>query len=309
MIVIARNYGQLGNRLMLSANLIAAACELDVPLRNPSFSQYASYFTSTANDLWCRFPSRSDDATTTAPPRPIARQALYRSVYLTGRTLAHLRMTRLPFHLIRMTGERKFDLQSAEFASMARSGRPVLVSGWHFHAGSWLHKHADVIRDFYRIRPDHQRNVDELVGRARSTSDILVGVHVRGGDYATFKNGRYFYSIPKYVAAMKRIRDRFSGAKVTFLVCGNVPLVQEDFGDLDVHFGTGQMVEDMYSFAAADLLIGPPSTFTGWASFYGQIPLWAMNSADEPFDAVRLPPGSRLNQIMNPVAGDGIAAA
>ncbi|MGB7324862.1 MAG: hypothetical protein WBD31_08310, partial [Rubripirellula sp.] len=41
MIVIARNFGQLGNRLLLSANLIAAAREHGVQLLNPSFAGYA----------------------------------------------------------------------------------------------------------------------------------------------------------------------------------------------------------------------------------------------------------------------------
>ena len=59
------------------------------------------------------------------------------------------------------------------------------------------------------------------------------------------------------------------------------------FGDLQVHFGPGHIVEDMYAMAEADLLIGPPSTYTGWASFYGKVPLVVMESAD---DSVEIPP-------------------
>ena len=52
-IVIVRNFGQLGNRLLLSAHLIAAAREYGVTLVNPSFAEYAQYFPSTASD-WPR---------------------------------------------------------------------------------------------------------------------------------------------------------------------------------------------------------------------------------------------------------------
>jgi len=36
------------------------------------------------------------------------------------------------------------------------------------------------------------------------------------------------------------------------------------------------MVEDLYALAECDYIIGPPSTYTLWASFYGDTPLWFM---------------------------------
>ncbi len=56
MIVIARSFGQLGNRLFLYGHFIAAAAEYGVTLANPCFAEYAHLFPSTANDLWCRYP-------------------------------------------------------------------------------------------------------------------------------------------------------------------------------------------------------------------------------------------------------------
>jgi len=38
----------------------------------------------------------------------------------------------------------------------------------------------------------------------------------------------------------------------------------------------------MYGFARCDYLIGPPSTFTMWASFYGQVPLNIICRNDQP---------------------------
>jgi len=48
-----------------------------------------------------------------------------------------------------------------------------------------------------------------------------------------------------------------------------------------VTFGTGDLIEDMYAFARCDYLIGPPSTFTLWASFYGCVPLNLIRSSDQ----------------------------
>ena len=43
---------------------------------------------------------------------------------------------------------------------------------------------------------------------------------------------------------------------------------------------SGVAVEDLYALAGCDLLIGPPSTFTQWASFYGKVPLYHAWSPD-----------------------------
>ena len=57
---------------------------------------------------------------------------------------------------------------------------------------------------------------------------------------------------------------------------------EEAFPSFDVVLGNGQIVEDMYAFAACDYIVGPPSTYTGWASFYGDKGLYFIrNTADE----------------------------
>jgi hypothetical protein len=53
------------------------------------------------------------------------------------------------------------------------------------------------------------------------------------------------------------------------------------FAGLNVTFGTGDLIEDMYAFASCDYLIGAPSTFTMWASFYGKVPLNVIRSPDQ----------------------------
>ena len=47
------------------------------------------------------------------------------------------------------------------------------------------------------------------------------------------------------------------------------------------HLGSGDLIEDMYGFARCDYLIGPLSTFTMWASFYGGVPLNTIRFADQ----------------------------
>ena len=84
---------------------------------------------------------------------------------------------------------------------------------------------------------------------------------------------------------MHNIADQFPTRKIAFLLCSNGKFNHADFNGLKVRPGPGHLVEDMYSLAETDFMVGPPSTYTEWASFYGQKPLLVMNSVEVPIDA------------------------
>ncbi len=287
MIVIARSFGQLGNRLFLYAHMIAAAREYGVQLANPCFAEYAHLFPATAADLWCRYPQ---SPITTNPPSLRKRKILAKSIYLASRSLSAVRLTHYPFHVLRIKGKQACDLGSDNFASLARSDRHLLTLGWLFRSQLLFNRHADAVRDHFQIALQHRQRVDCLIAAIRAESDVIVGVHIRHGDYANFMNGQYFYSVSQYADTMRNIAQQLTGQRVAFLVCSNIAIDQSDFGELRVHFGPGHIIEDMYAMAEADLLVGPPSTYTGWASFYGDVPLVAMQTADQPIDISAIRP-------------------
>lgn len=293
MIVIARHYGQLGNRLLLYGHFIAAAAEYGVKLANPCFAEYAHLFPSTANDLWCRYPVEPSMA---RAPSLRMRKLVSKSVYLGARGLSIVGLGRAPIRVIRIKGDETCDLGGHEFAAAAWSGH-VMAQGWLFRSARLMDKHAGIVREHFRIAQPHQAAVDRLMDSLRNDSDVIVGVHVRQGDYATFLDGKYFYTVSQYVEIMRDIVDQLSPRRVGFLVCSNVDLHPRDFLGMRVRFGTGQLIEDLYAFAAVDMLVGPPSTFTRWASFYGDVPLAMIESADEPVEV-----GSLIQQQVVRVA-------
>jgi len=70
--------------------------------------------------------------------------------------------------------------------------------------------------------------------------------------------------------------------RVKYLVCSDEKQDEQFFAGLNYILGNDNQLEDMYSFAACDYLIGPPSTYTMWASFYGSIPLFVVDTLDKP---------------------------
>ena len=52
------------------------------------------------------------------------------------------------------------------------------------------------------------------------------------------------------------------------------------FSDLPCRFVHGRAVEDQWMMSQCDYLMGPPSTFSAWASFMGKVPIARMWSTE-----------------------------
>ena len=116
-----------------------------------------------------------------------------------------------------------------------------------------------MVRHHFRLPDNNRAAVDRLMRDLRQDSDVVIGIHIRHGDYATFMDGRYYYSLDQYAALMHRVVEQLSGQRVKFLVCSNAKWIPEIFEGLDVTPGTGHITEDMYALAETDLIFGPPS--------------------------------------------------
>lgn len=268
MVVIAKKVGRLANRILLFAHFIGAALEHGFRVVNPAFERYAGYFPATSRDLFCRYP----------PAGPfvslgfLGRSALYRTVLYSANTLHTLQRINIDTGVIRLRRDQSLDLDGPAFLNRLGRHRVLFVQDWFFRSASDCEKHGNAIRTFFTPWQHHLQKSRMLVAPARHKGGLLVGVHVRQGDYRTFKDGRYFYSHGQYRTLMEQVRSAYPGRTVSFLVCSDAPVPAGAFRGLDVHYGNGHELEDLYALASCDLLMGPPSTYSRWASFYGKVP-------------------------------------
>ena len=144
-----------------------------------------------------------------------------------------------------------------------------------------LSKHAPFIREYFKPIEHHQKNINILISDIREKYDLIVGVHLRKGDYKTWMNGKYYYSDDTYLSFINSMKNILKDKSIAFLLCSNEEIDLNHFNDKDIFTGTGHLVEDLYSFSECDYLIGPPSTYTMWASFYGKTPLRLIKDPDE----------------------------
>jgi hypothetical protein len=132
---------------------------------------------------------------------------------------------------------------------------------------------------------------------------LLVGVHVRRTDYERFKDGRFFYSHAQYRDLMVSVEAIFPERDVTFLVCSDERVPSEAFAGLDVVRGPGQELEDLYALASCDLIIGPPSTYSAWASYYGEVPRCQISDPTELVARTSFVVDRRLGRRGEPASG------
>lgn len=178
----------------------------------------------------------------------------------------------LPVLILRAPDDTELDLSKdprMQFIVSSGEETIVLLDGWLIRANQDLEERAGELRRYFTPQPETTAAVERVSVPLRARTDAVVGVHIRRKDYRDFMGGRYFWPVERYLAWMRELTRAVPDRKLSFLVCSDEPLQAEQFAEFDFSFGPGSAVADMYSFARCDVLFGPPSTFTGWAHFYG----------------------------------------
>jgi len=286
LLIIALRCGRLGNRLALFANLIAYAAEHGHRLVNVTFHSYAHLFEVTRRDLYCRYPiARRRSLLDAIPPvgkairqtRLLYHPLRYLSLWNEKRPLFGKRVVTLrerPKQMIIL-------LDSPEVRAQIAEARVVFVYGWVFRAPEAMRNHAEVIRAYFRPIAEYERSTTQAVERLRQQADVVLGVHIRHADQRTWFGGKYFFEAARYAQWMHELAAQFPGKRVAFLVCSDEPRRLDEFAGLTVGFAPGSPVEDMYALAKCDYVFGAVSSFTQWASFYGNKPLFQVRDTND----------------------------
>lgn len=175
--------------------------------------------------------------------------------------------------------------------SLQGEGTPIQVSkipkGFVIKTGGWFtafenfYAHQDTIRAYFRPVRKFEMQVEKYMSTHKKPAKILIGVHIRKGDYKEFMDGQFYYENDIYCQKMKDLIALFPEKEVQFMIASNEPIESSDFEGIDFFKAPNHFLLDLYSLAQCDYLIGPPSTYTMWASFYGRKPLQKIHSREQ----------------------------
>ncbi|MEA4915956.1 alpha-1,2-fucosyltransferase [Proteiniphilum sp.] len=160
--------------------------------------------------------------------------------------------------------------------------------GWHTRRDTrYLAAAKKEIIHIFTPKKEITEKASEFIDKIRETADIIVGVHVRRGDYKIWNNGHFFYELYQYADFMERIEKLFPHQKVSFFISSNEWFEINEFPGLSCYrFERNQPsaeILDLYTLSMCDYIIGPFSTYSRWASFIGEKPLCFLETVDQSF--------------------------
>ncbi|MBD2338953.1 alpha-1,2-fucosyltransferase [Calothrix sp. FACHB-156] len=274
MIIVSQKTGQLANRLFLFSHLIANSVKYKYTLFNPTFDDYSSFFEATDTNYFYGYPIHLQP--TSIP-----------GFYLINRIFKKLIKEKLElgcFQYINLSWEKSLNISNTSFLEAAQK-KIVVINGYAFRDFVAFQEKSDLIRDIFKPKKSIISNVEKTLKSLRIKGDVIIGIHIRRKDYKTYSNGVYYFDDDVYLTYIKKLDNIFNNLnkKVSFLICSDDinSIDTKRFESLNIYFSRNSAIEDLYILSRCDYLIGPPSSFTGWASFYGKVPLKHFSSQDE----------------------------
>jgi hypothetical protein len=279
-VIVLQRVGRLGNQIGLLANLITLSLATGFRVCHPALGSYANYFKGTAGNLFCCYPPSSRQRR--SPHGPLLRSTMHNICRVLDRS-GILRLV-LPGRTFTSDYQSLVEMTQPSFSAMVRGGRfTFLTKGWFFRyrqvqRDNFLRE----VRSFFALAEPYASNVAQLVERARTGCDILIGVHIRQTDFKEHAGGRYYFSTAHYARLMRHCQRLFQPAKVGFLVVSDEPHDSSDFPSLHCTFGSGVDIEDMYCLGGCDYIVGSiASSYSLWPAVLFQKPTFRMASAHE----------------------------
>ena len=273
MVILQSQAGQLGNRLWQASYFIANAIENEYELVHLGFGRYYEYF---SENIESSLPQENYRCKIYSSEKLSLKHRLVLKYKKLSDKFNRRYHHQLPFlSVIELkTMDIKYDLSKEIFTNLAKKNI-LFADGWPFVDYAGLRKHAEIIRKVFTPDKKYMNNVQNIREAEFCKYDKVIGVHIRRGDYANFLNGRWFYSFSDYSRFMKDVamRPEFENLRLGFVVCSDEPIDQDQFKDFNIIASTSHFLEDLYLLACCDLIIGPPSSYSCWAAFYGNTPL------------------------------------
>jgi hypothetical protein len=272
MIIACSVEGQLCNRLFHLSNFIAFALENRVKVWYPFFNDYVDYFPNLSN-----FSSNSKLLS-------LQTNKLVRFFFNRIWPFIALPISRLMgFQLI--DARSNFSPDQPHFIYNA-STTYTFVTGFLFRSQINLQKHGDRIRSLFKFDAATNLLAEKLINSLRNKDNsAIVGVHIRRGDYKQWQNGAYYFEDNTYASLMQKMLENLASRNLltTFVIVSNEPekIGEKAFDGLSYSRSSNSEIVDLCLLTKCDYIIGPPSTFSSWASFYGQVPLFHLRSRED----------------------------
>lgn len=161
------------------------------------------------------------------------------------------------------------------------------TKGWSTRTDMrYLQQTLPDLKRIFRPKEEIMQKAEGLISNMKKNADIVVGVHIRRGDYATWHEGRFFYELEEYHQFMLRVKELYKDKRVSFFISSNEDFSLEQFTNCECSKSgkeSSGAILDLYTLSLCSLIIGPFSSYSRWASFIGEVPLCFLESKEQQF--------------------------
>ena len=273
LIIVCDKYGRLANRLFLYAQLIEFAHQSNRELWAPGFHDYAKLFETTKKKRFFTFSSKKDYT-----PNPFsALQSFYAfdKISKINEKLGNKRLLQ-NFHNYLSNDINPFKKMSTIPTSC------ILFKGFIFHQHFLdLKNSLPNIKKLFKPASQFEKEINDPINRLRKKADVVIGVLIRQTDYRQWNEGKCFFTSIEYAQILSRLKISFQGQRLSFFIATDEEQNDMLFKSYDCIIRVGFPVQNLYSLAQCDLLIGPSSSYIAWSAAYSGIPLHTIQTAED----------------------------
>ena len=276
-LIVIKPNGNHSNRLLQNLHFEMFCKEHQIEYHNPTFSDMAGYYNEPCNANTNYFYK-------------------FLQIDLLGKLFRHSRIVKklfsivwiisklTPLKLVRFDKQSEISKAESTLLDAFKKYNVVYTAGWKFRLSDHDLNHQDEIIKKYTLKTTFIEK-SELAKKAeelKSDGCTLIGIHIRRGDYKKWKGGKYCYNDAVYKKHMNSISEQLSNQgklKKLFILFSNETL---DFKESsEVIISKESWYIDQHIMSLCDYLVGPPSTFTLWASMLGKAKLFHIHNSHD----------------------------
>lgn len=218
MILLLDKPNQLCNRIWSQAPLIALCLKENRKIIIPTFGKYASLFDNLNKAKNVHFINHKSTLSL------MILRALYKCFKLIPQSLLALFNVFIGF---------KNSAKYPPALNFLKSSRKVhFVTGWNTRSfNKQLQANHQKLIEIYAPKSCSKIKVEQLFTAIRTHCKLIVGVHMRKGDYSQWQNGKYYFNNAVYSAYMHQIQTQLETKhqKPYFLISSNESVDLNEF--------------------------------------------------------------------------------
>jgi len=285
-LVFTHGGGRFANQMTNMAHLMAFALENkdEIGLVNPAFTSYSQYCNGFIDKGLATFPQQL------VFPKGVTRFPKQATGWLNRLKIRYLhkqyaskndwQSILLPNAVKNTFGNtyQNFDPQDSQFSKIITQ-KNTLLAGWGFRCWNFVEKHIDIIKQNLQLRDDISKTAKNNLNYRSNHAEVKIGIFIRQDDYRLWDNGKYFFETSQYVSWMEQLSGFYGDKKISFLIASAEKQPTSLFSKYNYQLASAtenpklSYIQDFAELSHCDIILTPPSTFSWWAGFLGDVPL------------------------------------